>query len=70
MQIPPLTEITWEEFDQKRISDNTRVPLQFGKYRGRSLADIAEEDPDYLEWLRDNVDLRPWQTEAIDFLLS
>ena len=30
--------------------------MPFGKYRGLSVADIIEEDPQYLEWLCRNTD--------------
>ena len=37
------------------ISDRETV-LTFGKYKGESIADILEEDAQYLVWLHDNSD--------------
>ena len=32
--------------------------IDFGKYRGRSAADIAKDDKPYLQWVYDNVNLQ------------
>lgn len=37
------------------ISDRETV-LTFGKFRGESIADILETEPQYLVWLHDNSD--------------
>lgn len=33
-----------------RDCNNPRWKFDFGKYKGRTVAEIMEEDPDYLEW--------------------
>jgi len=33
-----------------------RTVLSFGKYKGRSIDDILENDPSYLRWMLKNVD--------------
>ncbi|MGZ6274459.1 MAG: J domain-containing protein [Candidatus Limnocylindrales bacterium] len=43
--------------------------LEFGRYSGWSLADLARHDPDYLEWLARTMIGRPHQ-EEIDKLLA
>ena len=30
--------------------------LEYGKYKGKSIAEINAEDPEYLEWVRGKVD--------------
>jgi exodeoxyribonuclease X len=35
----------------------------FGKYRGKAVSEVAENDPGYLRWLFNNLDrMRPWST--------
>ena len=43
--------------------------LDFGRYSGWSLADLARQDPDYLEWLARTMIGRPYQDE-IERLLA
>jgi hypothetical protein len=33
------------------------ITLCFGKYKGHTVEEIAEADPEYLIWLRDNVEV-------------
>lgn len=35
------------------------IPLKFGKYRGKSPAEIAEEDPGYLVWAYEKISPKP-----------
>ena len=39
--------------------------LDFGRYAGWSLRQIAMRDPDYLEWLRRTPAGRQYQTEIV-----
>lgn len=39
---------------QRASLDQRTMP--FGKYRGECLEDIAYQDPDYLEWVLENMD--------------
>jgi curved DNA-binding protein CbpA len=43
--------------------------LEFGRYAGRSLADIARDDPDYLEWLARTMVGRAYQKEIEKLLV-
>jgi curved DNA-binding protein CbpA len=45
------------------------IVLEFGRYAGWSLADLARHDPDYLEWLARTMIGRAYQ-EEIDKLLA
>lgn len=33
-----------------RNCNNPKWKFDFGKYKGRTVSEIMEEDPDYLEW--------------------
>ncbi len=42
-----------------RVAHNERPSefvMPFGKYKGDTLSQIADDDPDYLQWLLDNAD--------------
>lgn len=34
----------------RKIESNTEYVFRFGKYQGKSLDEVAEEDPSYLVW--------------------
>ena len=36
--------------------DMDNQPLNFGKYKGKAPGDIAEDDPEYVVWLYENID--------------
>lgn len=40
--------------------------LQFGKYKGRTVIDIYEEDPEYLRWVMDETDMLSMSDEDED----
>jgi len=46
-------------YDARYVYDARRAisggKFTFGKYKDRYVADIADEDPGYLEWFMDNV---------------
>ena len=44
----PFAQPTWTE---PTTSAAPGTVLDFGRYEGRTLADLAVRDPDYLEWL-------------------
>lgn len=45
--------------------------MPFGKHKGMTLDEIAEEHPDYLEWLLENTELRePLKSQIEDVLAS
>jgi DNA polymerase-3 subunit epsilon len=39
------------DLDGKLIRVDGRVTFNFGKYRGRTLKDVAQESPDYIRWM-------------------
>ncbi len=52
-----------------RVNGSERMP--FGKYKGTRLAEIAEDDPDYLVWVLSNcANIRPRLREQITRALS
>lgn len=51
------------------------ITLNFGKYSGKQLKDIADQDPKYLSWLRkrfstneDNQQLSPTQIAIVKYI--
>lgn len=41
------------------------MELKFGKYKGKTMAQVADEDPEYLEWLLEQEWLKDGQRTAI-----
>jgi len=46
----------------EKLADLTRTPVliktfRFGKYRGRDITEVAQEDPGYLNWMKTSMDL-------------
>ncbi len=46
------------------------LEMPFGKHRGKPLGWIARHDLGYLEWLRENVELKHWLDEAIETVMD
>ncbi len=44
--------------------------LRFGKYKDRKIEEIARLDPDYLHWMRKNIDLDEDMAYSIDYYLN
>ena len=42
---------SWIDADGKLVRVNGEAAIGFGKYRGRTLASLREEDPRYLRWI-------------------
>jgi hypothetical protein len=40
--------------------------LTFGRYKGRTVEELLEEDPDYLTWVNKNVDFFPLEDDVMD----
>lgn len=40
--------------------------MNFGKYRNRTIQEVIEDDPTYIEWALDNVDWFELDDEAMD----
>ncbi len=63
-----LTETKSEEEALKEMMDISTLPslfktIPFGKHRGKALADVAKEAPDYLEWLLAEKEKKPYGEE-------
>lgn len=43
-----------EEMDNMKLEEVVNVKVTFGKYKGKTLGDIAKEDIGYVEWLANN----------------
>lgn len=61
-----LVQEVQEQFEGKHpmqtLAELTQTPVlmrtfKFGKYKGREIAEIADEDMGYLRWMRNNLDL-------------
>ncbi len=40
------------------------VTITFGKYKGKALDDVAANDPDYVQWMADNMRAAKWRKLA------
>lgn len=47
------------------MAEATDTVMPFGKYEGRTLGDIAEHDPLYIDWLSGLNDLRQPLADAV-----
>lgn len=52
------------------VSRLSAVRLTFGKHQGELVVDVAADDPSYLRWLRENVDLRGDLRDAVELALE
>jgi len=52
------------------IKEGQDYILGFGKYKGRNIEDVYNEDPSYLQWVYDNMDLSAQQMLIIENLIS
>lgn len=48
------------------ITNIDDVPLSFGKHKGESPNEIAQEDPGYIVWIYDNIDPKPCTKDLRD----
>lgn len=56
----------------KKLAELTQTPVlmkifKFGKYKGREIEEIANEDAGYLKWMRKNLDLDEDMTYTLDY---
>ncbi len=56
----------------KKLAELTQTPVlmkifKFGKYKGREIEEIANEDAGYLKWMRKNLDLDEDMTFTLDY---
>ncbi|MFT7879558.1 MAG: exonuclease domain-containing protein [Sulfurimonas sp.] len=74
-----LVQAATEQFEGKNpmqvLAELTQTPVlmrtfKFGKYKGREIAEIAEEDMGYLQWMRKNLELDEDMAFTLDNYLS
>lgn len=74
-----LVQAAMEQFEGKNpmqtLAELTQTPVlmrtfKFGKYKGREIAEIAEEDMGYLQWMRKNLELDEDMAFTLDNYLS
>jgi DNA polymerase III epsilon subunit-like protein len=58
-----------------KLEELTKTPVfievfKFGKYKGRNIEEIYKEQPQYLKWMRDTLDLDPDMQYTIDKILG
>lgn len=58
----------------KKLAELTQTPVlmkifKFGKYKGREIEEIANEDAGYLKWMRKNLDLDEDMAYTLDYYL-
>jgi len=46
------------------------ILMPYGKHKGRTLGDIAQQNPGYLNWWLANCDPRPGLTDAMEVVLA
>jgi len=59
----------------EKLVDLTKTPVliktfRFGKYKNKDIAQVAQEDPSYLNWMRKNMDLDEDLKYTLDKVLS
>lgn len=52
-------EILFDEYVAPKIPDINEYVLSFGKHKGEKLIDVAESDPSYIEWAKENMTREP-----------
>ena len=74
-----LTKEVRAQFPEKRImqklAELTQTPVlmkifKFGKYKGRDIEEIANEDMGYLKWMRKNLELDEDMAYTLDYYLD
>lgn len=44
--------------------------LLFGRYKGETLVDVAEEEPSYIQWMKDELNLNTDEEALVDEILE
>lgn len=52
-------EILFDEYVAPETPDIKDYVLSFGKHKGEKLIDVAESDPSYIEWAKENMNKEP-----------
>jgi len=64
-----------DEDIMQKLAELTKTPVlmktfKFGKYKGREVEEIAQEDLGYLKWMRKNLDLDEDMAYTLDYYLK
>lgn len=51
VKMKSMVAVNEKVYDPKHFND----PMPFGKYKGKTIGDIIQEDPSYLSWCVDNL---------------
>lgn len=62
-EIKSITEVDKKVYDPKHMDSS----MPFGKYSGKTIGDIIEEDPGYIKWAVNNLNFSI-DEECMDFL--
>lgn len=59
----------------KKLAELTLTPVfiktfKFGKYKGENIEDVAKKDPNYLNWMRNNMELDEDMQYTLDKVLE
>ena len=65
---PPAAAPEWTASPGRPVGQSSGTVLDFGRYKGWSLGQIAMHDPDFLEWLVRTPIGRPYRTEIAAIL--
>lgn len=52
-------EVLFDGYEAPELPDINDYVLNFGKHKGEKLIDIAETDPSYIEWAKENMNKEP-----------
>ena len=52
-------EVLFDGYEAPELPDINEYVLSFGKHKGEKLVDVAESDPSYIEWAKENMNKEP-----------
>lgn len=52
-------EVLFDGYEAPELPDINGYVLSFGKHKGEKLIDVAESDPSYIEWAKENMNKEP-----------
>ena len=52
-------EVLFDGYGAPELPDINEYILNFGKHKGENLIDVAESDPSYIEWAKENMNKEP-----------
>lgn len=54
-----LTTLNYAEIAKQELPDVNTYVLNFGNHRGEKLVDVAQSDPSYISWMKENMTREP-----------